>query len=76
MKYLIIFIVVILIAAGGYFFLAKNYKSTSSDTAPETANCTTGVNGNNGDNFCSNYHGVSSKCTPHFDNTYPDGCSK
>lgn len=66
----------ILLAGGGYFFLAKNYKSQNTDTASVDTSCTTGINGNSGDNFCSNYHGISSKCTPHFANTYPDGCSK
>lgn len=76
MKYLIALILVILIVGGGYFFLAKNYKAANTDTIPDGTNCTIGINNNSGDNFCSNYHEVSSKCTPRFENTYPDGCSK
>lgn len=38
--------------------------------------CLTGIDGNAGDNYCSNYRGTASKCQPGFLDAYPDGCTK
>ena len=75
MKFIVIILVLIIIGVGGYFFLAGNYQSPKP-ASDQPVSCITGVNGNSGDNYCSNYHQSASKCLPHTDNTYPDGCTK
>lgn len=79
-----IIIVVVLLISGGAIFLLKDqlFKfpvfngSQNSQQLPADVNCTTGFEGNTGNNFCSNYHGGSSQCKPGFAGDYPDGCTK
>lgn len=69
---------VILLIGGSYFLFNKYSKPVTIQpvNTAQVVNCITGVDGNNGDNFCSNYHSASSKCQPRVENTYPDGCTK
>lgn len=81
-----VIIVVILLIAGGAIFLLKDkiFKLSGFSTQtlqqtqqpPADVNCTTGFEGNTGNNFCSNYHGGSSLCRPGMEGNYPDGCTK
>ena len=68
----------IFLGIGTFMYMKSTANTNSNQTLQETAgsNCNVGINGNNGDNFCSNYHETSSKCQPGFSNLYPDGCTK
>lgn len=77
MKYVAILLLLMALAGGGYFFFIKSATpSAQTTTDPDQASCTTGIDGNSGDNYCSNYRGTSSKCQPGLVNTYLDGCTK
>lgn len=83
-----VIIIIVLLILGGAIFLLKakifqlsipaNSQNSKQQVqqSPQDANCTTGFEGNTGDNFCSNYHGGSSQCKPGFAGDYPDGCTK
>lgn len=78
---ILIIVFISLLIIGGYLFfrlVASRGNSNSESIPEETAdsNCTTGINGNSGDNFCSNYHEISSKCRPGMSNNYADNCTK
>jgi len=80
--FLVAVILIVVLALGGFTALKLGIIPTSHQNnqvdlrEPANASCTTGVDGNDGDNFCSNYRGSASKCTPGLPNTYPDGCSQ
>lgn len=83
MKYIFLLLLLIVLAAGGYFAYTNFLQQPSAPRTEETStatveatNCLEGVNGNSGDNYCSNVHGSSSRCQPGFENNYPDGCTK
>lgn len=76
MKYIVILLVLVLLAAGGFFLFTKYYKPAAQNFPSEQTNCTTGLEGNSGDNYCSNTYKPSSKCLPRTENTYPDGCTQ
>lgn len=81
-----IILVIVLLVLGGVVFLFKDQilkpsasgAQTSQQTQqlPQDVNCTTGFEGNTGNNFCSNYHGGSSQCKPGMPDDYPDGCTR
>jgi hypothetical protein len=77
---IIITVVLILIVVGGFLVFKslpkQSPQASQSTTETAEANCTDGLEGNKGDNFCSNYHEPSSKCLPRSESIYPDGCSK
>ncbi|MBI2085818.1 hypothetical protein HYT74_00595 [Candidatus Daviesbacteria bacterium] len=73
----VIIVIFLIIGVAVFIFKDKIFKSSVSSTQfPQDVSCTTGFEGNAGNNFCSNYHGGSSLCRPGFEGNYPDGCTK
>lgn len=77
MKYVVILLSLMALAGGGYFLYTKYSKPVAQTVVnPDQASCTIGIDGNSGDNYCSNYRGTASKCRPGLPSTYSDGCTK
>jgi hypothetical protein len=78
-----VIVVLLLLALAGYYIYNTEKPMPNSPTTPaiqsaiqqlKNSNCVEGIDGINGDKFCSSYHGSTSTCRPSAPGNYPDGC--
>lgn len=71
-----------MLGVGGFFVYVKLIHPSTTPTIEtplqntQNVSCTEGIDGNSGDNFCSNYHNPASKCQPGFPDNFADGCTQ